>query len=216
MKNIIFIAPPAAGKGTQSEVLVEKYNYIHISIGDLLRIEIEKETKIGKEAKILMDQGLLAPDELVMKLLKNILEKTDGPFVLDGYPRNINQAQMLDELMTNLNKKLHLALFFDISIEEAIKRVVGRQNCTNCNKLYNLYEPTLKPKVANECDDCGNQLASRSDDTEETCRTRFQTFMENTLPLIKYYEQKGNLVNIKVKDTVMGTFSEIEKVIKNS
>ena len=213
MKNIIFIAPPAAGKGTQSEVLVKKYDYIHISIGELLREEINNQTEIGMEAKIAIDKGELACDELVMRLLKKVLKETKGPFVLDGYPRNINQAKMLDALMDNLGKSINAALFLDITEEEAIKRVVGRRSCLDCNKLYNIYEPKLTPKVDDECDDCQTELTSRSDDNEETCRIRFKTFMENTLPLIEYYKNKGKLINIKVKDTVMGTFDEIEKVI---
>jgi len=213
VKNIILIAPPAAGKGTQSEVLVKKYNYLHISVGDLLREEIQGQTEIGREAKKEIDQGNLVCDELVMKLIQNILKNTNDPFVLDGYPRNITQAKMLDELMSTLDKKIDAALFFNITEEEAIKRVIGRQSCPKCNRLYNLYEPTLKPKVVDKCDDCKVELVTRTDDTEATFKIRYQTFMETTLPLIEYYQEKGILVNIAVKETVMGTFKEIEKEI---
>ena len=213
MKNIVLIAPPAAGKGSQSEVLASKYNYKHISIGDLLREEIDNQTEMGIAAKADIDQGKLTNDELVMKLIKKVLSNAEGPFVLDGYPRTISQAEKLDELIKTLNKTIDLALFFDITEEEAVKRAIGRQGCPTCGRLYNLYEPTLNPKTPGICDKCSVELVVRSDDTESTFQIRYQTFMENTVPLLEYYEKKGILVNIAVKNTVMETFKEIEKVI---
>ena len=215
MKNIVFIAPPAAGKGTQSDLLVKKYGYVHISTGDLLRNEMSNKTDLGLKIKDLMDNGEFVSDEIVTDLLKNklatILEDTG--FILDGYPRNIAQAEILNDLLTELNKSLDCVIYLEMSSDVAMKRALGRITCPKCGRGYNKYESVLKPKVEWLCDDCSVELTSRSDDTEETFKTRFNTYILNTNPLLNYYEKVGILKVIDNSGTPEETFSKIESVI---
>ena len=211
MKNIIFIAPPAAGKGTQSELLVKKYGYTHISTGDLLRSEIAKQSEIGKNIKELMDSGNLISDEIVSKLLKDKLSSLDGPFILDGYPRNLTQIGMLDKILKEINKKIDLVIYLDVPYDILINRVLLRLSCPKCSRSY--HKINLKPKKEWICDDCQVELVSRSDDTEETFKNRYQTYIDNTSPLLNYYKEK-NMLEIIDSTDLDETFNRIEKVIK--
>ena len=215
MKNIVFIAPPAAGKGTQSDLLVKKYGYVHISTGDLLRNEMSNKTDLGLKIKDLMDNGEFVSDEIVTDLLKNKLATIpEGTgFILDGYPRNIAQAEILNDLLTELNKSLDCVIYLEMSSDVAMKRALGRITCPKCGRGYNKYESVLKPKVEWLCDDCSVELTSRSDDTEETFKTRFNTYILNTNPLLNYYEKVGILKVIDNSGTPEETFSKIESVI---
>lgn len=215
MKNIVFIAPPAAGKGTQSDLLVKKYGYVHISTGDLLRNEMSNKTDLGLKIKDLMDNGEFVSDEIVTDLLKNKLATIpeDTGFILDGYPRNIAQAEILNDLLTELNKSLDCVIYLEMSSDVAMKRALGRITCPKCGRGYNKYESVLKPKVEWLCDDCSVELTSRSDDTEETFKTRFNTYILNTNPLLNYYEKVGILKVIDNSGTPEETFSKIESVI---
>lgn len=211
MKNIIFIAPPAAGKGTQSDLLVKKYGYTHISTGDLLRSEIAKQSEIGKNIKELMDSGNLISDEIVSKLLKDKLSSLDGPFILDGYPRNLTQIGMLDKILKEINKKIDLVIYLDVPYDILINRVLLRLSCPKCSRSY--HKINLKPKKEWICDDCQVELVSRSDDTEETFKNRYQTYIDNTSPLLNYYKEK-NMLEIIDSTDLDETFNRIEKVIK--
>lgn len=215
MKNIIFIAPPAAGKGTQSELLVKKYGYVHISTGDLLREEVSLGTELGNELDSIMKSGSLVSDEIVNKLLKNRLAKDDikNGFILDGYPRTVEQAKSLNDIANELNISLDVALYLEMDSELAMKRALGRITCPQCGRGYNKYEDGLKPKVENICDDCNVELTSRSDDNEETFKARFETYITNTEPLLDYYKELGILNIIDNSGTPDSTFSNIEKVI---
>lgn len=216
MKNIIFIAPPAAGKGTQSEMLVEKYGYEHISTGDLLRDEIKKDNLLGKNIKSLMESGQLIDDEIVLELLKNKIISCgiSSKFIFDGYPRTINQANSLKRLADELNIKLDCVIFLDIDELTALKRAVGRQSCPNCGRGYNKYEDSLKPIQEGLCDDCKAPLSSRSDDNEETFKERFHTYLNNTKPLLDYYEKLG-IINMISSLSPEETFEKIEGVIND-
>lgn len=213
MKNIIFIAPPAAGKGTQSKLLVEKYNYKHISTGDLLRNEISKNNPLAGEIKKNINSGNLVPDTIVSKLLEQELTNHKGPFILDGYPRNIAQAENLERILNKHNIDLGIAIYLDVKLEEAIKRAIGRLTCPKCNKIYNIYTNTMKPKVDNICDICLVDLTLRADDNEEAYKKRYEIFITETSPLLKYYDNKG-LLNV-INDPVYPkeTFKKIEKII---
>lgn len=215
MKNIIFIAPPAAGKGTQSDLLVKKYGYAHISTGDLLRNEVSEGTELGKELDSILKTGALVSDEIVTALLKKRLSSDDVQkgFILDGYPRTVDQAKTLTELANELGIDLGVALYLDMDEVTAMHRALGRVTCPQCKRGYNKYEDVLKPKVENICDDCGVELTSRSDDNEETFKVRFQTYLENTKPLLKYYEELGILNVIDNGGTPDETFEKIESVI---
>lgn len=216
MKNIIFIAPPAAGKGTQSEFLSKKYEYECISVGDLLREEVKKGSENGLELKSIMDSGKLVPDEIVTSLLKEKLKTLDKNknFLLDGYPRNIEQAKNLNGVLAEVGINIEAAIYLELDLETAMHRALGRLNCPNCSKGYNIYDEHLKPKVENICDECGSELKSRSDDNEATFRNRFDTFMENTLPLLDYYRENGILYVVTNCGTPEEIFAEIESVIK--
>lgn len=211
MKNIIFIAPPAAGKGTQSELLISKYGYEHISTGDLLRNEIKSGSDLGKELDSMMKSGSLISDEIVNRLLINALSNIIKPFILDGYPRTISQALKLDEILASLNKSVDVVVYLDVEEELAMKRATGRLSCKSCNRIYHKY--FSKPRVEGICDDCGSSLISRADDTPDTFKVRYDTYMSNTKPLLDFYSNKNILVKVDANKEADETFSEIEKVI---
>ncbi len=215
MENVVFIAPPAAGKGTHSNSLKEKYGYIHISTGDLLRSEISKETEIGKEVKAVMDAGNLVSDDIIIKLLEDNLKNIIGkPFVLDGFPRTLNQAQKLTEIFNKMNIGYEV-IFLSIAQEEAMKRTLGRVVC-NCGKTYNIYEETLKPKVEGICDVCGSKLVKRDDDNEESFKIRFNTFLKNNEPILDYYKGLNKLNIVNVNRDRKFVFEDVEEVINDN
>lgn len=217
MKNIIFVAAPAAGKGTISAKVCTEYNIPHISTGDLLRNEIAASSKIGMEIKSAMARGEFVSDEVITKLLKKRLEAKDCKkgFILDGYPRNICQAKTYDNILKELNYDDGLVVFLDIDRELAMKRALSRVVCSKCGLSYNLINKEYAPLKEGICDNCGSSLKTRSDDNEESFINRFDTFMKETYPLLEYYEKKGNLLKIKVDNiTTDDIFDEIKKVIK--
>lgn len=213
--NIIFVAPPAAGKGTQSALLVEKYGLSHISTGDLLRAEVAKESDLGKSLKEKMTTGELISDDIVIGLLKTRLMQDDiqKGFILDGFPRSISQAHLLDDMLEELNMKIDHVLYLDMDKTLAMHRALGRMTCPECGAGYNKYEEVMKPKVDGKCDNCQVDLESRSDDNEETFNTRFDTYLDNTQPLLDYYKELNLLSVIDNSGTPENTFKKIEEVI---
>ena len=211
MKNIIFIAPPAAGKGTQSNMLKEKFGYNHISTGDMLREAINSGSEIGKEVKNIIDKGELVSDDLIIKLVKDKLTSLKGkPFILDGFPRTLNQAESLDKILTDD----YIVIYLDLDESEAINRITGRLTC-NCGKSYNVNIDKLKPKVDGICDNCGSILIKRDDDNVESFKVRFKTFLDNTDSILKYYEDKEKLIKIDVNKDVQDIFKSILEVIND-
>ena len=218
MKNIIFIAPPAAGKGTQAKLVSQEYNIPHISTGDLLREEIAKETSLGKSIKEDMEKGNLVTDEVITTLLKNRITMKDcqDGYILDGYPRNITQATTYNSLLEELGYNKGIVIFFDIDKETALKRTVSRIVCPNCGSSYNLLIEDLKPKKDNICDRCNHELKTRSDDTEEVFIHRFDTYINSTKELIEYYNNLGLLHTIKVLDKPANViFEEVKRVLND-
>lgn len=215
MKNIIFIAPPAAGKGTQSDLLVKKYQYEHISTGNLLREEVEKQSELGKKIATIIKSGDLVEDEIVTLLLEKKLSETKEPYIFDGYPRNMAQAIVLENLLDKLNKQKVLAISLNISEEEAIRRATGRISCPDCKRSYHQITEELKPKNDNVCDDCNIPLIRREDDTEETYKVRYKNYIKNTFPLLKYFKSKGDLYVVENPIYPDTTFIEIENVISD-
>ena len=212
MKNIIFIAPPAAGKGTQSNLLKDKYGYVHISTGDMLREIVSSDSELGKVVKNIIDKGNLVSDDLIFKLLKSKLNSIKGkPFILDGFPRTLNQALFLDN---DLKIDNYIVIYLDLSKENAIKRIDGRLTCS-CGKSYNLNDINLKPKIIDICDNCGNVLVKRNDDNLEAFKIRFDVFLNNNKPLIDYYKNKNKLKVVNVNKDVNEIFNEISKVVAN-
>lgn len=211
MKNIVFIAPPAAGKGTQSDLLVNKYDYIHISTGDLLRAEVASGSELGNKLSDLMKTGNLISDDIVNKLLENALSNSSKPFILDGYPRNEKQIYYLEEILNKINKKIGVVIYLDVPENIACARATGRMVCPNCNRTFHKIEN--KPIKEGICDSCGCNLISRNDDTESTFKVRYNTYIENVKPILNYYESKG-LLKVIDKIIIDEVFEEIEKVIK--
>ena len=213
MKNIIFIAPPAAGKGTESELLVKEFGYNHISTGDLLRNKQNDGSDLGNYIKNLLSEGKLVDDDIVTELLKNKLSSISGPFILDGYPRTINQAEVLNDVLKDLNLNIGAVIYLNVDSDTAMKRALGRITCPKCNKIYNKYNNNMKPKVLNTCDICSVELVGRSDDNEESFKIRFNTYINNTKPLLDYYQNLGLLNIINKIDTPSVTHEEVKKVI---
>ena len=210
MKSVIFIAPPSAGKGTQSKALVN-YGYIHISTGDMLREEIKNKTNIGKKIENLMSSGSLVSDEIVFELLTNKLFNNEKPFILDGFPRTLNQAVLLDNLLQKLNLTNYEVIYLDLEMKEALKRALGRLTC-ECGMSYNKFIDEVKPKTENICDKCGKTLSTRTDDNEVSFMNRYKTFLENVEPIKEYYRKNNKLSIVDVmigKDEITERIKEI-------
>lgn len=212
MKNIILIAAPAAGKGTLSDLLVKKYDYLHISTGDLLREVSKENTELGQKIAKMLKNGELVTDEIVFELLENKLCQVDKPYILDGFPRTLNQAYKYDELIQKLNKDLGIVVVLNCDYEILKKRIVGRYLCKDCGSIYNTLTGVNTPKQEGICDNCGGDLYKRSDDNEESFKTRYETYLEKTKPLIDFYEKKGNLyyIDSQTTDTML---KEIEDLL---
>lgn len=206
MKNIILYGAPAAGKGTQCELLVSKYNYNHISTGDLFR-NLDDSTDVGKSIKETIAKGNLVDDETTNKLVKSKLDTLNGLIVLDGFPRNLKQAKMLDEYFND-----YVVVNLDIDYEEAMKRALGRLNCPKCGKGYNKFNPDMLPKNSNLCDNCNVELTHRNDDNEESFKKRFEIYTNNVKDVLDYYKNK-NLLYIVKSVSPDDTFKNIEGVI---
>ena len=215
MKGIIFIAPPAAGKGTQSTLITEKYNIPHISTGDLLREKVSVGDTLGNFIQQQMSTGGLVSDEIILKLLEERINKSDcnNGYILDGFPRNVDQAKAYEDILTRLNKTLGDVILLDITKQTARERIVGRASCPTCGAIYNEFEKELMPKKQGVCDKCGTALIKREDDNEETFSKRFDTYLEKTAPLIKYYQDKGVLFSVNSGIDKDFTFNAIEEVI---
>ena len=216
MKNIIFIAPPAAGKGTQSAILEKKYNLPHISTGDILREESKKDTELGRYIAEVLSSGSLVKDDVTYTLLQNRLSESDcqNGYVLDGFPRNIEQAYKYDEILKNLNQELGYVIKLDINEETLEKRITGRRICENCKTVYNINSETEKPKQESICDKCGGRLYQRNDDNVTSFKNRYKVYEEKTKPLLDYYEEKGILYVINGDDSVESIAKKIDKVLK--
>ena len=195
MKNIIFLAPPAGGKGTQSEYLVKDYDYLHISAGDLLR-EFAKGTSVmAQQVKKLLEEGQMIYDETTISLIDEKINKEKGRhFIFDGFPRNIVQARKFSVILNKNNIEDYEVIYLKLDENTALKRALGRVNCS-CGKIYNLYDEELKPSVDGYCDACGGILDKRDDDNEESFKTRFNLYLKNIDILVDYYE---NTINKKV------------------
>lgn len=196
--NIVLLAPPAAGKGTMSELLEKNYGFIHISTGDLLREALHQENEQAKYLKEIMESGKLVDDSIIMNLVKEKLATSQGHnCIFDGFPRNKNQALALDELLASMSRKIACAIYITVPKEIALKRTVGRRTCPQCKKVYNIYFEVSKPKVENLCDTCQQMLETRTDDTELVFEKRYDTYLKETAPLIDYYQQKGILKEVE-------------------
>ncbi|MEH0546279.1 adenylate kinase [Streptomyces sp. B21-105] len=195
--RIVLVGPPGAGKGTQAAFLARNLSIPHISTGDLFRANISQQTELGKLAKSYMDAGNLVPDEVTIAMAKDRMEQPDaeGGFLLDGFPRNVSQAEALDEVLQAESMKLDAVLDLEVPEEEVVKRIAGRRICRkdSSHVFHATYSP---PKSEGVCDVCGGGLYQRDDDTEETVRTRLEVYHTQTEPIIDYYKAQGLVVTI--------------------
>ncbi len=195
-KNLVFLGPPGAGKGTLSEALLQDEKLVHISTGDILRDEIRRETELGKSAKALMDQGKLVPDQIVADMVAARLSQDDCSrgYILDGFPRTVKQAELLEEAAAKIGRELDKVVLFDAPYDLLIQRLTARLTCRKCkanfNKLFS------KPAREGICDRCGGELYQRSDDSLETAQNRLKVYEEQTAPLVRFYTDKHLLARI--------------------
>lgn len=213
MVRTILLGPPGAGKGTQAERMIEKYNIPHISTGDIFRENIKNGTELGKKAQEYMNKGELVPDDLVCEIATDRLKKDDckNGFLLDGFPRTVYQAEKLDEFLAANGQKLDKVLDLEVSNEELMRRITGRRVCKDCGATYHVVN--FPSKVPGKCDKCGGVLIQRSDDNEETAKNRIDVYNRETKPLIDYYEKAGNIAHIDGEISPDKTFEDIVKVL---
>jgi adenylate kinase len=191
--NVILLGAPGAGKGTQAERIVARYGLPHISTGEMLRAAVAQGTEMGRAAQRYMNAGELVPDEVVIGVVRDRLAEPDtaNGFLLDGFPRTIEQARRLDEILAETGRAITRVVLIDVPEDELVQRISGRRSCTGCGKLYNVtFDP---PRVEGVCDVCGAALMQRADDNEETVRNRLAVYQTQTAPLIGYYIDKGVL-----------------------
>ncbi|TQQ84317.1 adenylate kinase [Peptacetobacter hominis] len=207
--RIILLGPPGAGKGTQAANIVEKYAIPHISTGDIFRKNIKEGTELGKKAKEYMDQGLLVPDELTCGLVADRISQDDckNGFMLDGFPRNIAQAEQLDKYLSEAGTKLDKIVNIEVDKSILVGRAVGRRICKSCGATFHVeFNPT---KVEGICDKCGAELHQRADDNEETVSKRIQVYLDETKPLVGYYNKQGIVADINGDQAIEKVFADI-------
>lgn len=210
--RLLFFGPPGAGKGTQAKRVAKEFDVVHISTGDILRDAVSKGTELGKKAKAIMDRGELVSDEIMNSLVKEKLEELDS-FILDGYPRTLDQAKFLDQATKELKKEIDAAVLIDVSEEEIVKRISNRRVCPNCGKVYNLI--TLKPKEDEKCDVCGTKLIQRDDDKEEVVRERYKVYKKNTEPVIEYYRKNNKIITIDGAQNIEDVTKELFNILRS-
>lgn len=195
--NLILLGPPGAGKGTQAQLMVDRYHIPQISTGDILRAAVKGKTPLGVKAKGFMDQGKLVPDKLVIGIIEERLKAADchPGFILDGFPRTIAQAEALQPILSKMGRSIDHVVNIEVEDEELVRRLTGRRTCKNCGAMFHIVFHA--PKREGICDRCGGTLYQREDDKEETIRTRLKEYQKQTAPLIQYYQQKKTLRSIQ-------------------
>ncbi len=213
MKNLILIAPPGGGKGTLSKQLVEKYGYIHISTGDLFREMAQRGDEFGNKIKEIMASGNLIDDKTVFEVLEKKLETVNSHYIIDGVPRNLEQAKEFDNILKKLNKDEGIVVEMQIDRELLKERITGRFSCSSCGQVYNIYNPEFAPKKEGICDKCGGSLTQRKDDNMEIFTVRYDTYLKNTQPLLDFYKEKGNLYSVDSSESAIA-FEKVKELIK--
>jgi Adenylate kinase (EC 2.7.4.3) len=209
---LVFLGPPGAGKGTQAKLLSKRMGFLHLSTGDLLREAVKNQTPLGKKAKEYMDRGELVPDELIVQLIEETMPK-DGNVVLDGFPRTVNQALALEEMLKGKGEKISKVLFFDVPDEVIIDRLSGRRVCSKCGAVYHVkYNPS---NVEGVCDLCGGSLVQRDDDKEEVVKKRLEVYRKQTQPLIEFYQDRGIIYKLDAEKGVEELFGEVKGLVRD-
>lgn len=218
MKNIMFIAPPAAGKGTQAELITTKYNIPHISTGDILREIAKEDSEIGNYVAETMASGKLVKDEITYQLIEERLARDDckNGFIIDGFPRNLEQAIEYDKILEKLGYDIGNVFLLNIDVKTLEKRITGRRLCEDCQAIYNINDEVKAPKVESVCDKCGGKLYQRKDDNLESFRTRYAMYQEKTEPIIEHYKNKNVLHEIDSNKEFDEVFKQIEEIISKT
>ena len=221
--RVIMLGPPGAGKGTQASRIADRYDVPHISTGDMFRANLKNGTPLGEEARRYMDAGELVPDDLVVRMVDDRLNWQDaqGGWVLDGFPRTIGQAQSLDQLLGAKDRPIDVVLRFAVDDEEVVERLSGRRVCRECGHIYHVN--ANPPTQEGVCDECGGELYQRDDDKEEVIRTRLDSYAQDTEPLERFYDDRGQLRDVRatgdiddVTARVMDTLTEIKPLPDSS
>lgn len=213
--NIIIMGLPGAGKGTQAAKIIQEFQIPHISTGDMFRLAMKQETELGLQAKAFMDNGDLVPDEVTIGIVRERLSQSDAKdgFLLDGFPRTIEQAEALNDILNELGTKIDRTIFIDVPEEELMNRLTGRRICTSCGAAYHLvFNP---PKIDGVCDLDGAKLYQRDDDNPETVANRLQVNVKQTQPLIDFYKDLGVFVNVDGSRDIDVVFSDVADILKN-
>ena len=211
--QLILMGPPGAGKGTQAAELIKKYGIPQISTGDMFRAAVKEGTELGKKAKACMDTGALVPDEVTIGIVKERLSKADcaNGFILDGFPRTVEQADALEKILADLGKKLDAVLNIHVPAEDLIERAVGRRICKGCGTTYHVkFNPS---KSEGKCDNCGGELYQRADDNAETMKNRLSVYENSTRPLIEYYKKAGVYHEIDGRQAIAKVTEDLIKVL---
>ena len=211
--NIILIAPPAGGKGTQANLICNEFGLAHISTGDLLRKEVENGNAMLSD---IMKKGELVSDDIILNLIKNYIssDACKKGYLLDGFPRNIEQAKSYDKILNELSYDIGYVIVLDVDKEISQKRISGRRCCLNCGATYNIYFENMKPSSEGICDKCGSSLIQREDDNESTYNKRYETYLNQTKPLIDYYREKGVLYIVDASGDAINTFEQIKDIVR--
>ncbi len=213
--NLVLMGLPGAGKGTQAERVVENYGIPHISTGDMFRAAMKEGTELGMQAKSFMDKGELVPDEVTIGIVRERLSKADcdNGFLLDGFPRTVPQAEALENILTDLGRKIDYVINIQVDQEILMERLTGRRICKSCGATYHLvFNP---PASAGACDRCGGELYQRPDDNEETVQNRLEVNVKQTQPLLDFYQAKGYLKNINGQQHIDQVFSDIDSLLRD-
>lgn len=214
MKNLILLAVQGAGKGTLAKKLSEKYGYVHISTGDILREKASKNDELGREIKNLIDNGIFVPNDLIFRAIEDKITSPEcqNGYIMDGCPRNLEQAEMYDAMMKRLGKDTGVVINMTIPNDLLLKRITGRRMCKGCGSIYNIYNDKLSPKEEGICDNCGGSLYQRDDDNPEAMKKRVDTYFEVTAPLIDYYNNKKILYEVDSTDSDE-TLKSVESIL---
>ena len=215
MKSIILIAAPAAGKGTEAALLKKQYHIPHISTGDILREKAKEDSDLGRDINYKINNGKFVSDELIIEILKERISKKDckNGYILDGFPRNVAQAEAYQAMLRELGKELGFVIVIDIAKDIAASRIAGRISCSNCKEVYNTNSTNLLPEKDGICDKCGSELVKRVDDNVETYMDRYNTYIEKTTPLIDYYEKLGVVYHVDGSGDKDSTHKQVVNIL---
>ena len=216
MRNLILLAVQGAGKGTLAKKLKEKYGYVHISTGDILRERAAIDDELGKQIKSMIDNGQFVPNEIIFEAVEYKITQPEcsNGYILDGFPRNLEQAQGYTKILEKLNKDAGVVINMTIPEDLLVKRIIGRRMCKDCGSIYNIYNEQLKPNTEGICNKCGGKLYQRADDNEEAMKTRVETYFKVTAPVIDYYKEKGILYEVDSTESDV-TVKSVEDILNS-